>query len=114
MNTRKTIGLVLVILGVAIGGLKLAKVYDPVPLVEKLGTKLKISPFIKRTGPDYVMYVALVAVPIVVGGILLAAGAKPAVTPAEPAGSTETAVWKSQRAEKQAPVQSCNVLQAEV
>jgi hypothetical protein len=113
MNARKSIGLLLVILGVAVGGLKLAKVYDPVPLVEKLGAKLKISAFIKRTGPDYVMYVAFVAVPIVLGGILLAAGAKPEATPTEPSASTETAVWKSQRAEKQAPVQSCNVLQAE-
>src|SRR5262245_23559773 len=104
MNVRKTIGLILIILGVVVGGLKLAKVYDPVPLVEKLGTKLRISAFIKRTGPDYVMYVALVAVPIVLGGILLAAGTKPQAAPAEPAGSTETAVWKSQRAEKKAPV----------
>src|SRR5712671_6765793 len=114
MNMRKTIGLVLVILGVAVGGLKLAKVYDPVPMVERVGAKLKISGFIKRTGPEYVMYVALVAVPIVLGGILLAAGTKTPAPTSEPAGSTETAVWKSQRAEKKGPVQSCNVLQAEV
>ena len=60
----------------AVGGLKLAKVYDPIPVVERLADKLRISAFVKRTGPEYVMYVAFVAVPMVVGGILLAAASK--------------------------------------
>src|SRR5215469_2686663 len=114
MNPKKTIGLILLILGVAIGGVNLAKVYDAVPLVERLGAKLRISSFINRTGPKYVMYVAFVAVPIVVGSLLLAAGTKAPAAPAETTGATDSAVWKSQRAEKKAPVQSCNVLQAEV
>jgi len=117
MNLRRTIGLVLVVVGVAVAGLKLAKVYDPVPVVERLSAKAgpKVSNFVKKTGPDYVMYVVLVAIPVVVGSILLASGQsrRPAQT-AEETHPTDTAVWKSQRAEKKSGIQSCNVLQAEV
>src|SRR6184192_4356737 len=117
MNVRRSIGLILVVIGVAVAGLKLAKVYDPTPTLERLSAKAgpKVSNFVKKTGPEYVMYVLLVGVPIVVGSILLAASeSKPRPETTEPAQPTDTAVWKSQRAQKKTGIQSCNVLQAEI
>ena len=117
MNLRRSIGLVLVIAGVLVAGLKLAKVYDPTPTVERLSAKAgaKISNFVKKTGPEYVMYIVLVAVPVVVGSILLAAsGTKRQAESPEAEHPTDTAAWKSQRAQKKTSVQSCNVLQAEI
>jgi hypothetical protein len=116
MNLRRTIGLILVGAGVLVGGLKLAKVYDPVPVIERLGTKAgpKVSNFIKKAGPQTVMYVLLVALPIGLGAILLAASRSKGQPEKVEEHPTDTAVWKSQRAGKKTPVQSCNVLQAEI
>jgi len=117
MNVRRTIGLILVVMGVAVAGLKLAKVYDPTPALERLSAKAgaKVSNFVKKAGPQYVMYVVLVAIPIVVGSILLAASeSKRRAETTEPEQPTDSAVWKSQRAQKKSSIQSCNVLQAEI
>ena len=117
MNIRQTIGAILVAIGVLVVGLKLGKVYDPVPTIERLSKKAgpTVSNFVKKIGPDRVMYVLLVALPVGAGAILLAAsGPKPKAEPVEEAHGTDTAVWKSQRAEKKTTVQSCNVLQAEI
>ena len=119
MNVRRTIGMLLVALGVVVAGLKLAKVYDPTPLLEKGAAKAgaNVSAWVKKTGPNYVTYLTFVGIPIILGGILLASGAgaqKEAAPVAQPSGGTDTAVWKSQRAEKKAVVHACNVLQADV
>src|SRR5204862_551274 len=117
LNLRQTIGAVLVAIGVLVVGLKLGKVYDPVPTIQKLSVKAgpAVSNFVKKIGPDRVMYVLLVALPVGLGGILLTAStSKPKQEQVEAEHSTDTAVWKSQRAEKKTAVQSCNVLQAEI
>jgi len=116
----RTAGLLLICIGVVVLTLKLSRVYDPAPAIERWAGKAgpKATKFIKQVQPDRAVYVALVCLPVGIGALLLffTSKAKPLAAKHEPVEHSPAApAWKSARAKpKGAAVHSCNVLQAAV
>ena len=114
MNWKKITGLILVVLGLAVLTLKLTRVYDPAPSIEKLSAKAgpAVARVVKNVGRDTAVYIVLVGLPICIGALLLAGGAgsakeKTVATP-QPVSSLSNRATKKKA---QAAVHTATVLQ---
>jgi hypothetical protein len=111
-------GWLLVCAGLVILGLKLGKVYDPAPAVERLSAKAgpKAANFVKSMQPDRVVYALLVCLPVGLGVVLLFSSSRVRSDKAETPKAEEvhaTAAWNSSRTNaKKTAIHSCTVLQA--
>ncbi len=121
MNWRQLLGVLLIAAGLAVLVLKLTRVYDPVPAMDRASARVlsKASPglakWIARVPVGRVGYAALVVVPWFAGVILLF-GASPARAKksgvALATGQASRAAAKATpRPAKKVAVQACNVLQ---
>ena len=123
MNGKRITGLLFVALGLVILTLKLSHVYDPVPAITKLSVKAgpSIAHFVKTTGPEMVVYIVLVGLPIALGALFLAASAKPQIAAGQPRATAEKPDKTTQaplpvpvrapRGRSARNISSCNVLQ---
>jgi hypothetical protein len=123
MNGRRITGAILIGIGVLILALKLGRIYDPAPALQKWGDKSAptVSRTIKNIGPAMTDYAICIGFPVLIGALLLAGGKRPASTeaPAIPVdeGASESHVIaqniaKSAQKNGERPVQACTVLQA--
>ena len=117
MNWRRTIGLLLIGAGLLVLTLKLARVYDPAPAVERLSTRAgpRVAQVIQRLKPEWVALGGLVIVPVLVGMLLVfgSSEAKEKKDPPAPIAAVPSKVTAKQLQQKSAKVviDSCNVLQ---
>ena len=115
MNWRRTIGLLLIGAGLAILTLKLARVYDPVPAVERWSAKAspRIAQTMQRLRPERVVRGVLIFLPVCLGAILLFASSRGKAREKEKAGPAALPSKASARQLKpgNVTIDSCNVLQ---
>jgi hypothetical protein len=114
MNSRRAIGLVLI--GVAVGllALKLSKTYDPSPGVLKLAGKSSqgVQRFVRKVGPDTLVYTVLVFLPAVLGAGLLLTAKGPQATAGFVSLSPGAVPGKAGSKTPAKGVQTCLVLDA--
>src|SRR5438093_771184 len=83
MNWKSTIGLLLLVASLAVGALKLARVYDPAPGAERFSAKLaakaspKVAQAIQRVPAGRAAYALLIILPAGLGAVLLLTSYKP-------------------------------------
>ena len=122
MNWQRLLGGLLIAAGLTVLGLKLGKVYDPSPAVERAAAKAgpAVSGFVKKVQADRVVYAVLVCLPVCIGAVFLFSSSRPrpgeegaeSVTEeAAPAAAALALKSASAKARKKA-VHTCNVLQA--
>jgi hypothetical protein len=116
MNPLRTIGLLLMTLGIAVLALKLGRVYDPTPVVQRLSVKAgpAVAKTVERWQPVRVVYGGLVALPILAGALCLLASSKSkTAAPDQAVAEHKTELVKSSKVstKKAAAVHSCNVLE---
>src|SRR4051794_2735665 len=113
MNWQRTVGLLLVGGGLVVLALKLGHIYDPAPVIERLGAKggPKVTQAIRNAQPNRVVYGALVIFPVCLGAIFLFSASRKTKESERdlPIAAPLKADLKPTR--KQAAVHSCNVLQ---
>jgi hypothetical protein len=132
MNWKSTLGLILLVAGLAVGALKLAHVYDPAPAAERLSANLaakaspKVAKAIQRVPAGRASYALLIILPAGLGAVLLLTSYKPkpkplktAATPEAgakapagpgPAAARQIAVRPAKAKARKAAIHACNVL----
>src|SRR5437764_713886 len=116
MNWKQIIGIILLAGGLLVLTLKLTRVYDVAPTLERFSAKTSpaIAHFVHRVQPDRIVYALLIIIPVCLGAVLLglSARSKPKTVREIPSATKAPLLplVKPEKVAGKAAFHSCNVL----